>query len=77
MILKVSKFSTDAVTKDVTTTDLENTKSVTVELNQTDFTETDSEGNETQSLKNLASIELVSSFKSICALFIVLTPILV
>ena len=56
--LKVSKFSTDAVTKDVTTTDLENTKSVTVELNQTDFTETDSEGNETQSLKNLASLNI-------------------
>ena len=40
--LKVSKFTTDAVTKDLTKTDLENTKSVTVELNQTDFTETDS-----------------------------------
>ena len=56
--LKVSKFTTDAVTKDVTKTDLENTKSVTVELNQTDFTETDSEGNETQSLKNLASLNI-------------------
>lgn len=56
--LKVSKFSTDAVTKDVTKTDLENTKSVKVELNQTDFTETDSEGNETQSLKNLASLNV-------------------
>ena len=56
--LKVSKFSTDAVTKDVTTTDLENTKLVAVELNQTDFTETDSEGNETQSLKNLASLNI-------------------
>ncbi len=56
--LKVSKFSTDAVTKDLTTTDLKNTKSVTVELNQTDFTETDSEGNETQSLKNLASLNI-------------------
>ena len=60
--LKVSKFSTDAVTKDVTTTDLENTKSVTVELNQTDFTETDSEGNETQSLKNLASLNIKANF---------------
>lgn len=56
--LKVSKFTTDAVTKDVTTKDLENTKSVTVELNQTDFTETDGEGNETQSLKNLASLNI-------------------
>ena len=56
--LKVSKFSTDAVTKDVTTSDLENTKSVAVELNQTDFTETDGEGNETQSLKNLASLKI-------------------
>ena len=56
--LKVSKFTTDAVTKDVTSTDLENTKSVSVELNQTDFTETDSEGNETQSLKNLASLNI-------------------
>ena len=56
--LKVSNFSTDAVTKDLTTTDLENTKSVSVELNQTDFTETDSEGNETQSLKNLASLNI-------------------
>lgn len=56
--LKVSKFTTDAVTKDLTTTDLENTKSVTVELNQTDFTETDSEGNETRSLKNLASLNI-------------------
>ena len=62
--LKVSKFSTDAVTKDVTTTDLENTKSVTVELNQTDFTETDSEGNETQSLKNLASLNIKANFAS-------------
>ena len=62
--LKVSKFSTDAVTKDVTTTDLENTKSVTVELNQTDFTETDSEGNETQSLKNLASLNIKANSAS-------------
>ena len=56
--LKVSKFITDAVTKDLTKTDLENTNSVTVELNQTDFTETDSEGNKTQSLKNLASLNI-------------------
>lgn len=56
--LKVSKFTTDAVTKDLTKTDLENTNSVTVELNQTDFTETDSEGNKTQSLKNLASLNV-------------------
>ena len=62
--LKVSKFSTDAVTKDVTTTDLENTKSVAVELNQTDFTETDSEGNETQSLKNLASLNIKANSAS-------------
>lgn len=62
--LKVSKFSTDAVTKDVTTTDLEITKSVTVELNQTDFTETDSEGNETQSLKNLASLNIKANSAS-------------
>ena len=56
--LKVSKFSTDSVTKDLTSSDLEITKSVTVELNQTDFTETDSEGNETRSLKNLASLNI-------------------
>lgn len=62
--LKVSKFTTDAVTKDLTKTDLENTKSVTVELNQTDFTETDSEGNETQSLKNLASLNVKANFAS-------------
>lgn len=62
--LKVSKFSTDAVTKDLTKTDLENTNSVTVELNQTDFTETDSEGNETQSLKNLASLNIKANFAS-------------
>ena len=62
--LKVSNFSTDAVTKDLTTTDLENTKSVTVELNQTDFTETDSEGNETQSLKNLASLNIKANSAS-------------
>ena len=62
--LKVSKFSTDAVTKDLTTADLENTKSVTVELNQTDFTETDSEGNETQSLKNLASLNIKANSAS-------------
>lgn len=62
--LKASKFSTDAVTKDVTTTDLESSKSVTVELNQTDFTETDSEGNETQSLKNLASLNIKANFAS-------------
>lgn len=62
--LKVSKFSTDAVTKDVTKTDLENTKSVTVEVNQTDFTETDSEGNETRSLKNLASLNVKANYAS-------------
>ena len=62
--LKVSKFSTDAVTKDLTKTDLENTNSVTVELNQTDFTETDSEGNKTQSLKNLASLNIKANFAS-------------
>lgn len=62
--LKVSKFSTDSVTKDLTTADLENTKSVRVELNQTDFTETDSEGNETQSLKNLASLNIKANFAS-------------
>ena len=56
--LKVSKFSTDAVTKDLTSTDLENTKSVTVELNQTDFTETDSEGHETTYTKNLAQVNV-------------------
>ena len=62
--LKVSKFTTDAVAKDLTKTDLENTKSVTVELNQTDFTETDSEGNETQSLKNLASLNIKANSAS-------------
>ena len=62
--LKVSKFITDAVTKDLTKTDLENTNSVTVELNQTDFTETDSEGNETQSLKNLASLNIKANSAS-------------
>ena len=56
--LKVSKFSTDAITKDVTTTDLENTKSVTVELNQTDFTETDSEGHKITYTKNLAQVNV-------------------
>lgn len=62
--LKVSKFSADSVTKDLITTDLENTKSVTVELNQTDFTETDSEGNETRSLKNLASLNVKANYAS-------------
>lgn len=62
--LKVSKFITDAVTKDLTKTDLENTNSVTVELNQTDFTETDSEGNKTQSLKNLASLNIKANSAS-------------
>ena len=56
--LKVSKFSTDTVTKDVTTTDLENTKSITVELNQTDFTETDSEGHKITYTKNLAQVNV-------------------
>ena len=62
--LKVSKFSTNEVTKDVTKTDLEYTNSVTVVLNQTDFTETDSEGNETQYLKNLASLNIKANFAS-------------
>ena len=56
--LKVSKFSTNAITKDLTITDLENTKSITVELNQTDFTETDSEGHETTYTKNLAQVNV-------------------
>ena len=56
--LKVDNLDIQALTKNLTKTTLANTESLSINLNQTDFTETDSEGHETTYTKNLAQVNV-------------------
>lgn len=56
--LKVDNLDIQGLTKNLTKTTLANTESLSINLNQTDFTETDSEGHETTYTKNLAQVNV-------------------
>ena len=56
--LKVDNLDIQGLTKNLTKTTLANTESLSINLNQTDFTETNSEGHETTYTKNLAQVNV-------------------
>ena len=56
--LKVDNLDIQGLTKNLTKTTLANTESLSINLKQTDFTETDSEGHETVYTKNLAQVNV-------------------
>ena len=56
--LKVDNLDIQGLTKNLTKTTLANTESLSINLNQTDFTETDSEGHDTTYTKNLAQVNV-------------------
>ena len=56
--LKVDNLDVQGLTKNLRKTTLANTESLSINLNQTDFTETDSEGHETTYTKNLAQVNV-------------------
>ena len=56
--LKVDNLDVQGLTKNLRKTALANTESLSINLNQTDFTETDSEGHETTYTKNLAQVNV-------------------
>ena len=56
--LKVDNLDIQGLTKNLRKTTLANTESLSINLNQTDFTETDSEGHETTYTKNLAQVNV-------------------